>query len=265
MKTSLSESHEAMKKILKYLDKAQNPSLKTLAAQTEMSLADFQNAFPHWIGMTPECFLKGLQRDFLWRQIQKTAGRFCDFNLTLEAANADTIHAKGKGLWFRFGFARSLFGKCFFAENQHGICEFRFILDTKEKPQTKLFGEWRNAKFDQNDDRALRIVKQIFQPPHPDSQPLQLWVKASPFQFQVWKSLLHLPRGRLTSYRHLGDSIGKSSASRAIGNAVSANPIAILIPCHRVIRSNGDVGKYRWGTGRKRALIAWESSSSQGF
>ena len=165
---------------------------------------------------------------------------------------------KGKGLSVRFGSAPSPFGYCEYAESQHGLCHFRFRTIGYEFLQSQLARTWPEAVFTRDDRRAEDLVETAFATP--ESPPCRyigpdLWVPGTDFQMQVWKALIQIPPGALITYQSLAVRINRPKAQRAVGSAVGANPVALFIPCHRVIHATGPIRSYRWGTARKRSLV----------
>ncbi len=162
----------------------------------------------------------------------------------------------------RAGFAGSPFGSCFFAECPHGICRLSFDNPTA---LGDLEVDWPNARIERDDAWAAELCERIFvvarrprQPRTAETLSLQLFVKGTDFQVLAWRALLEIPAGRTVRYGELAAMIGAPKAARAVGSAVGNNPIAFLIPCHRVVRGDSDLGGYAWGRDRKREILAWE-------
>ena len=271
------DSHARMAAIIRYLDQhfREQPSLEKLASLAQLSVPHFHREFQRWTGISPKGFVQGLTHEYA-KAILKTGAsvmetaysvglsgpsRLHDLCLSVEAVTPGTLKNGGEGMSIRFGTAKSPLGPCFFAESQRGICRLEFLTDSAIEAERALQQDWPQAKLTPADERASAIVAQMFPTASPTSPqtPLRLWLKGTRFQLQVWKALIQLPSGSLISYQELGTLLNRPRGARAIGNAVASNPIAVLIPCHRVIRSTGLVQGYRWGTGRKRALIAWEN------
>jgi AraC family transcriptional regulator of adaptative response/methylated-DNA-[protein]-cysteine methyltransferase len=169
----------------------------------------------------------------------------------------------GAGWALLAGFTETPFGTCLIAESPRGICHLVFVEAEKHETAWKeLQANWPNARLQRNDAAAEKIAAQIFaRLPQRSHAPLRAFVRGTPFQLRVWRALLQIPAGRLTSYGRLAQALGNPKASRAVGSAVGANSLAYLIPCHRVIRETGVIGEYRWGQVRKRALVAWENAA----
>jgi AraC family transcriptional regulator of adaptative response/methylated-DNA-[protein]-cysteine methyltransferase len=268
--------YERIAAAIRFLDehRADQPDLATISAHIGLSPSRFHRMFSQWAGATPKDFLQcltlGHARELLRAgESVLTAsldaglsgpGRLHDLCMTLEAATPGEIKSRGDGMVIRAGIAESPFGHCLIAETPRGICHLAFFDDGgREHAFSEMQADWPLAKVVSDDRNAARIADGIFAAAPPAS-PWKLFVKGTPFQLRVWRALLRVPSGALTSYGALSAAAGNPNASRATGSAVGANPVSFLIPCHRVIRETGICGHYRWGAVRKRAILAWESS-----
>ncbi len=249
-----------------------------------MSRFHFHRLFSVWAGVTPKDFLQCLTLAHAKEMLRagesilgaaldsglSGPGRLHDLCVTLEAASPGELKSGGAGWTISFGFADSPFGTCLIAESPRGICHLSFV--ENERPAVAaLENEWPRAKLKRDDSTAQMLAGIIFACRDGDSHagaktgtPLRAFVRGTPFQVRVWRALLEIRAGSLTSYGRLARAIGQPSAARAVGTAVGQNPLAYLIPCHRVIRETGVLGNYHWGLTRKRAIIAWESSPLAG-
>lgn len=269
--------YERIAQIIRFLDErhAEQPDLTGLAEHAGLSPFHFHRLFTTWAGVTPKDFLQCLTvahaRELLREgdSILDAAlesglsgpGRLHDLCVNLEAASPGELKAGGAGWTIAFGFADSPFGECLIAESPRGVCHLSFV-ENEKLALAEFQNEWPRAMFEQNDSAAARLAAKIFTRPG-DSHlppPLRAFVRGTPFQVRVWRALLQVPAGRLVSYGRLAGAIGQPAASRAVGAAVGQNPLAYLIPCHRVIRETGVTGNYHWGQTRKRAMIAWEGA-----
>ncbi|MGD2063773.1 MAG: methylated-DNA--[protein]-cysteine S-methyltransferase, partial [Nitrospirota bacterium] len=172
--------------------------------------------------------------------------------------------AGGAGWTISAGLAESPFGNCVIAEGPRGISHLAFVeSDDADAELAKVRERWPKAQLRRDDANAERLASQIFQRPDRSDrgQALRAFVRGTEFQVRVWRALLHVQPGALVSYGRLAAAIGQPTAARAVGAAVGRNPLAFLIPCHRVIRETGVIGNYRWGTTRKRAILAWEGAA----
>lgn len=270
-------SYARMERILRWLDEnaTSQPSLAELAGLAGLGESHFHHEFVRWTGVTPKDFVQCLTlsdaRVRLARGETVTdaaaevglsgAGRLHDLCVSLEAATPGEIRSGGAGIGIRWGEAESPFGLCRIGETERGICLLAFLGDENADPA----GAWLRfpkAEWSRDDRWAAERIAEVFVPPVSvrSGSPLRAWVRGSAFQVKVWRALLTIPPGALSTYGRISESIGQPGAARAVGTAVGANPVAFLIPCHRVIRETGAISGYRWGVGRKRALLAWEKA-----
>ena len=271
--------YERIARVIRYLDEhhTDQPDLAELADSVGLNRFHFHRLFAAWAGVTPKDFLQCLTlapAKELLRQgesILDTAleaglsgpGRLHDLCVNLESASPGEMKSGGAPWTITAGFAESPFGTCLIAECPRGLCHLSFVeIGTENAAWPKLQSDWPNAHLRRNDPAATRIVRQIFTPPSGQNPrpSLRAFVKGTVFQVRVWRALLQIPAGQLVTYGRLAGAVGNPAAARAAGTAVGQNPLAYLIPCHRVIRETGVVGDYRWGRTRKRALVAWESA-----
>ena len=191
------------------------------------------------------------------------SGRLHDLCVKLEAATPGEIKAGGEGLEICWGQGETPFGSWVLAKTRRGLCHLAFAEgEDLSASVNALRREWPKATLQRDDEEIQDQLGQVFQ--MWASPSLNAWVSGTEFQLRVWRALLAIPPGSLTSYGRLAEAVGNPKAARAVGSAVSANPLAFLIPCHRVIRETGGIGNYRWRHGRKRTLIAWENALARG-
>lgn len=181
---------------------------------------------------------------------------------TIKAITQEEYKSGGEGWMMEYGFADTPFGKCFIANTPYGICNFQFVDDDAEEILSVYKEEWPAARHVQNDSMAIAAVRNIISECLSENNvsPLQLHVKGTPFQLEVWEALLTIPRGKVVTYGELSQLIHRDKAVRAVASAVARNPVGLIIPCHRVIRSGGAIGQYHWGSGRKASIIDWEKT-----
>jgi len=193
-----------------------------------------------------------------------TSSRLHDLVVDLEEASPSEIKSGGEERGINGGFTKTPFGQALVAMSPRGICWISFFEDESGEASewSKLQSDWPKASMVRDDSLALDLIRRIFCVQQPTSvvEPLKAFVKGSAFQLKVWRALLTIPFGELRSYGDVACQIGAPSSARAVGNAVGKNPLAFLIPCHRVITADGKIGNYRWGSVRKQAIIAWEHS-----
>ena len=255
------------------------PDLDEVAAQVHLSPFHFQRIFTDWAGISPKRFLQFLTTDFLKNRLENTSNlleatdlaglsspsRVHDLFVTLEAVTPNEYKTGGENVEIAYGFHETPFGKCFIAVTERGICGLSFIQTDNELAVFNDFKKkWLNADFEKNEMKTVLIINQIFNiPPSVLSAPkLHLLVKGTNFQVKVWEALLKIPTGGLSTYQTIAALAGSPNAVRAVGTAVGSNPIAYLIPCHRVIRKEGKIGEYHWGENRKKALIGFEMAKT---
>ena len=267
-------------RVIRYLDEnhARQPALKELAALVGLSESHFHRLFQRWAGVTPKDFLQSLTIEHARCRLRESAsvldaaldsglsgpGRLHDLLVTIEAASPGELKNGGSGMSIEWGMAESPFGFCSLGWNTRGICHLGFhdVAEDFTEP-AGLRENWPNARLERSDFAARRQAKIIFNADASSALRLKTLVRGTPFQLQVWRALLRIPEGHVTSYRAMAEAVGRPQAARAVGTACGSNPVAYLIPCHRVIRETGVVQGYRWGTIRKRALLARESSVSR--
>jgi len=250
------------------------PRLAEVAAHIGLSESELQRRFSQWAGISPKRFLQFLTKEHAKRALREASsvldaayaaglsspGRLHDLLVASEAVSPGEHRALGRGVEIRYGWAPSPFGEVLVALTQRGVCKLAFVGEAgRDALHDELVAEWPLATIHRDDQAAVGIASRIFRVVSPN-EPLHIWVKGSNFQIKVWEALLRIPQGELVSYGDLARAIGSPSAARAVGSAVGANPVAVLIPCHRVIRASGDLGDYRWGVDRKAGLIARESA-----
>lgn len=253
----------------------EQPGLEDLAEVAGISRHHLHRLFSTWAGVTPKEFLQCLTHTHARGRLLagdsvldaalevgfSGPGRLHDLCLKLEAATPGEIKTGGGGWTIRAGAADSPFGPVVIGENTRGICALSFYNPDEEgDPTLRIREDWPGAKMVRDDARAAAHADAIFQIPTAPHRgnPLRACVRATAFQLKVWKALLQVPPGSKTTYGELARSINRPTAARAVGNAVGANPIAFLIPCHRVIRESGAIGGYRWGTDRKEVMLLRE-------
>ena len=262
-------SGERMAQIISWLDEhcCEQPSLETLAKRAQLSPSCFPNEFQRWIGIPPKDFVRGLTRNCAKAMLREGNSDSAPANSqSIAKVTPEEIQSKGAGLTFHIGNADSPFGPCSYAETKRGLFKFHFLMGKSGEIEAEVRKEWPKAEIKRNDKRAKTLTDRAFpfsrkslnNCKETQESSMRLWVRGTDFQFQVWKALLQLPPGKLASYGFIAAQLGQPKAARAVGNAVGANPVAMIIPCHRIIHSTGHVQGYRWGTGRKRAIIAWE-------
>jgi AraC family transcriptional regulator of adaptative response/methylated-DNA-[protein]-cysteine methyltransferase len=275
--------YERIATVIRYLDRhhTDQPDLNALSQNAGLSPFHFHRLFSNWAGVTPKDFLQCLTLEHVKALLREGdsildaalgaglsgPGRLHDLCVTLEAASPGEMKSGGAGLQIDYGFAKTPFGEALIGETARGLCHLSFTDGHGRNGAADLLAtEWPNAKLHRTDERAGDLAEKIFaHAAHNRSHPrLRAFVRGTPFQLRVWHALLRVPPGALTSYGRLAAVLNQPTAARAVGSAVGANPLAFIIPCHRVIRETGVLGNYRWDPVRKRAILGWELARWQG-
>jgi AraC family transcriptional regulator, regulatory protein of adaptative response / methylated-DNA-[protein]-cysteine methyltransferase len=250
----------------------EQPSLEDVARRVGVSPPYLQRVFRRWAGVSPKTLLRLLTVEHAKRLLGESrsildaayesglsgSGRLHDHFVTLEAITPGEYKNGGAGVEIACGLSNSPFGPCFLAVTARGVCRLAFLGDSSgEDELAALRSAWPQSSIREDRRAAAEMGRRIFSSGSP---PIPLLAKGTNFQVQVWRALLEIPEGAAATYQDIAAVIGRPTASRAVGQAVGDNPIAYLIPCHRVLRQSGDLGGYRWGTTRKTALLAWEAA-----
>ena len=253
------------------------PSLDEIASEVNVSPFHFQRLFNEWAGTSPKKFLQYITVEYaktLLKEKQVTlfdtayetglsgAGRLHDLFINIEGMSPAEYKNGGRDLILNYSFAGSPFGNILVASTTKGICYMAFYED-ELLALTLLKNYFPNAVFIQMLDLFQQNVLHVFNQDWTQLNQIKLHLKGTDFQINVWKALLKIPLGQLSTYGTLANKIGKPNASRAVGTAIGSNPVAFLIPCHRVIQSTGMFGGYMWGNTRKTAIIGWEGAKVQ--
>ena len=246
------------------------PKLVEIAKFVGLSEFHFNRLFRRWTGLTPKQYLAEVTSRVAGNALRSEpsvmdaahsvglsgGGRLHDLTVTLEAMTPGEIRAGGEGVLIRHGIADTPFGTAFFAETQRGLCRLAFVDGAGDAGELKLLrDQWPKATLVRDDERATTLVDTIW---GHKSVTLPLAVCGTNFQVQVWRALLELDATESVTYSALARRLGMPDGARAVGNAVGANPIAWVIPCHRVLRAGGQLGGYRWGVARKQMIRRWE-------
>ena len=251
----------------------EEPSLEETASAINLSQYHFQRLFSRWVGVSPKKFFQYVKlvyakEELISKQLPlldvaydlgfSSASRLHDLFVKVEGMTPGQFKNRGHGLKISYSFYETLFGAMIVGSTNIGICHMAFE-DDKELAIQVLKKKFPNAQFIERRDEMQLNAQRVFRPDWKDLDEIKLHLFGTPFQLKVWEALLKIPTGSLSTYGAIAKEIETPKSSRAVGTAIGNNPVAYLIPCHRVIRSNGHLGGYMWGLNRKQALIAWES------
>ena len=254
----------------------EQPNLEEVAGQIHLSPFHFQRMFKEWAGVSPKKFLQYLsvehakqilrdQNSTLFDAAYDTGlsgtGRLHDLFIKIEGMTPGEYKNGGEKLTIHYSFAESRFGNILVASTAKGICHMGFS-DNEEEAFRALVQSFPNAQFRQMTDLFQQNALHVFTHDWEKIDQVKLHLKGTEFQLKVWEALLRVPMGQLSTYGKIAGEIGHERGSRAVGTAVGSNPVAFLIPCHRVIRSTGAIEGYRWGNNRKAAIIGWEAAKT---
>jgi AraC family transcriptional regulator of adaptative response/methylated-DNA-[protein]-cysteine methyltransferase len=276
METQESINYQRIAEAINYirLNFKEQPNLDEVAEKVNLSPFHFQRMFTEWAGISPKKFLQYLSVEYaksILKQKQATlfdtafqtglsgTGRLHDLFINIEGMTPAEYKNGGKALIINYSFAESPFGNILVASTVKGICYLAFA-DDKQEAFSQLQAQFPNATYHQMVDMTQQNALFIFKKDWSKLSNIKLHLKGTDFQLKVWEALLRIPMGGLHTYGTLAQNIDLPNASRAVGSAVGDNPVAFLIPCHRVIRSTGEFGQYHWGATRKSAIIGWEAA-----
>jgi len=255
----------------------EQPNLEEVAKKINLSPFHFQRLFNEWAGTSPKKFLQYISIEHAKRLLKENqatlfetaydtglsgTSRLHDLFVNIEGMTPAEYKKGGKSIVINYSFAESPFGDIVVASTQKGICHMAFYQDEQSAFST-MQSHFPNASFNRKLDLNQQNALFIFQNDWSKINQIKLHLKGTDFQLKVWETLLKIPMGQLSTYGSIAKKIEKPSASRAVGKAIGSNPVAFLIPCHRVIQSSGTLGGYRWGNTRKTAIIGWEGSKVQ--
>lgn len=250
------------------------PSLDEVAEKIHLSPTHFQKIFTDWAGTSPKKFLQFISLEHAKSLLKEeklsifdaayetgfsSTSRLHDLFVNIEGMSPAEYKNGGKNLVINYSFSESPFGNVIVASTEKGICYLAFEND-KETALGNLKTQFPNASFFEKHDELQKNALSIFDKDWNRLNTIKLHLKGTDFQLKVWEGLLSIPMGKLSTYGNLAEKIGNAKASRAVGTAIGSNPVAFLIPCHRVIQSSGNMGGYRWGSDRKQMIIGWEGS-----
>lgn len=264
---------------IKYLKEnfQHQPELIDVAQSVHMSPIYFQKVFKEWAGVSPKKFLQYISLNHAKKLLADKAtlaeaayetglsgtGRLHDLFISIEAMTPGEYKNEGEGLTIEYSFSQSPFGRMLVASTPKGVCDL-FFIENEQNAYDQLSFKWKQASLINKANEQHNAVQKFFNNDWTNLHKIKLHLKGTPFQLKVWEALLKVPKGSLTTYNQVAHSIQNTLAVRAVGTAIGQNPVAFLIPCHRVIKANGIIGNYHWGETRKTAIIGWESATIYG-
>jgi AraC family transcriptional regulator of adaptative response/methylated-DNA-[protein]-cysteine methyltransferase len=271
------KDYTRIERAIRFLDAHthEQPDLGTVAQAAGLSVFHFQRLFRRWTGISPKRFVQFLTADRARRLLAQSRGtldaalasglsgpgRLHDLLVNVYAATPGELRRGGADLVIRHGFAPTSFGECLVGLTARGLCHLAFVAPGgRSAALEEMAGRWPRARLAPARKDAEAVARRLFTAAGRAPSPLTLHLHGTNFQIRVWEALLRIPPGAVTSYESLARHLGTPRATRAVASAVAANPIGVLIPCHRVIRKTGAFGEYHWGKTRKQALLAWEAA-----
>lgn len=275
------EDYRRIERAIEYLEAnfRSRPTLDEIAKSAHLSKYHFDRMFRRWAGISPLRFMQFLTLEYTKHLLDKSKsildatydaglsgpGRLHDLFVTFDAMTPGEYKNLGEGLRIEYGFHPTPFGQCLLARTERGICHLSFVdREDNKSALERLQSRWPGSRLIENREATGSIAKSVFAARSDnDSRPFHLLVKGTNFQVNVWRALLTIPEGHLVNYRDMAANIGRPGSARAVAGAVAVNPVAYLIPCHRVIAGSGHIHGYRWGVSRKKAIIGWEAARAE--
>ena len=272
------EDYTRIEKAILFLEEnySRQPELREVADSVNLSEFHFQRLFRRWAGISPKRFIQFLTLEHAKRLLGdahsvldatydaglSSPGRLHDLFVNIEAMTPGEFKAQGAGLRISYGFHPTPFGECLLAVTERGVCGLGFVNGGGRATVLRDFkSRWPEARWDEHARLTQPYISRIFGGEKGNgARPITLVLQGTNFQIKVWEALLKIPMGSVVPYEELATKVCSVRAARAVGSAVGKNPIAFLIPCHRVIRKAGGIGGYHWGTARKKAMLAWEAA-----
>ena len=254
----------------------EQPVLEEIAENVHVSPFHFQRLFTEWAGVSPKKFLQYITVEHARKMLAEGkaslfdaalesglsgTGRLHDLFVNIEGMTPGEYKNGGEALTIHYGFGTTAFGNVLVASTSRGICHVAFY-EAEETAVSILKAKLPNARYIQQVLPAHEAVLSFFTDDQSKLSQVKLHLKGTDFQLKVWEALLKIPAGQLSTYGNLASYIERPGASRAVGSAIGDNPVAFLIPCHRVIQSTGNFGQYMWGADRKTAIIGWEAAAT---
>jgi AraC family transcriptional regulator, regulatory protein of adaptative response / methylated-DNA-[protein]-cysteine methyltransferase len=253
----------------------EQPEIDAIAEAASVTPTELHHLFRRWAGLSPKAFLQALTLDRARQLLRDSAtvldasyevglsgpGRLHDLFVTHEAMSPGEWKSGGEGLTIGFGFHPSPFGKALIMATERGLAGVAFADAGEEETALKdMRRRWPKATYVADEARTSALARRIFEPSHwKKDQPLRVVLIGTDWEVRVWEALLRIPMGRVATYSGIAEKVCTPTAARAVGTAVGKNPIAFVVPCHRVIGKSGELTGYHWGITRKQAMLGWEA------
>ena len=279
--SELSQHYQLIEHAIEYIEAnvQHQPELDEIASAVGLSEYHFQRLFTRWAGISPKRFMQYLTKEHAKELLARSEnlletthqvglsslGRLHDLFINTEAVTPGEFKSHGEGVTIRYGLHATPYGKCLLGATERGICHLSFVQNSEGRSIDNLEEAWKQARMIEDYSTTAPLAARIFDGPYSNpvpKTPLSLHLRGTNFQIKVWEALLNIPVGGVTTYGQIAMQIGHPNAMRAVGTAVGHNPVAVLVPCHRVIRKDGEFGNYRYGAARKMALLAKEFITS---
>jgi AraC family transcriptional regulator of adaptative response/methylated-DNA-[protein]-cysteine methyltransferase len=256
----------------------EQPGLDAIAKKIHLSPFHFQRLFTDWAGISPKKFLQYISVEHAKKVLKQDGtsvydaaydsglsgtGRLHDLFVNIEGMTPGEYKNGGKNLSIQYSFHECRFGNYIIASTSVGVCNLFFFEKSALSAEKELRSLWPNARLFEGENHHHELVEKFFSADFANTEKIKLHLKGTPFQIKVWETLLRIPEGHLSSYSTVANEIERPAAQRAVGSAIGNNPVGFIIPCHRVIKSVGGIGEYRWGAARKMAMIGWEAAKAE--
>ncbi|MBF0286630.1 MAG: methylated-DNA--[protein]-cysteine S-methyltransferase [SAR324 cluster bacterium] len=272
------DDYKRVEQAIEYMENhfQDQPNLDEIASSVYLSKYHFHRLFKRWAGVTPAQFLQYLTMLYTKQRLKasqsvldasldaglSSTSRLHDLYVTFEGITPGEYKNQGEGMDVDYGFHPTPFGDVLLAATKRGICALRFVpTSNKYGLLDDLKKEWPHANFLESSSKTKSIVQSLFAAMTlGEKNEFHLFLKGTNFQIQVWQALLRIPASSMVTYQDVASSMSLPTATRAVANAIGKNPVAYIIPCHRVITKSGQTHKYRWGATRKKAILGWEAA-----
>jgi AraC family transcriptional regulator, regulatory protein of adaptative response / methylated-DNA-[protein]-cysteine methyltransferase len=269
--------YEVVRRAIGYIHNhwREQPEIEAIADAASVTPTELHHLFRRWAGLSPKAFLQALTLDRARQLLRDSAsvldasyevglsgpGRLHDLFVTHEAMTPGEWKSGGEGLTINFGFHPSPFGKALIMATDRGLAGVAFADTGEEETALKdMRRRWPKATYVADEARTGALARRIFEPSQwKKDQPLRVVLIGTDWEVRVWEALLKIPMGRVATYSGIAEKVCRPTAARAVGTAVGKNPVAFVVPCHRVISKSGDLTGYHWGITRKQAMLGWEA------